>query len=119
MPRRRAIDPNYSLGFANTFLEISAHSPDLNQVIEHRFDELKQHLVNCVYQLGFERVTPSILWGFVQQWCHSITPQSIQADIHNLVNCYQVVRTPVGRSVLINGRLVDGVGGGWPPKHFR
>jgi hypothetical protein len=88
-------------------------------VIEHRFAELKQHLVNRVYQIGFGNVNSAALRMFVLEYCSTITPQLIRADIENLLQCYQVVRTPVGSSVLINGRSVDGVGGGWPPKHFR
>jgi hypothetical protein len=107
------------LGYASQFLPHPPHSPDLHQVIEHRFAEMKQHLVNRVYQLGFQNVTTAALRHFVLEYCHSITPQLIQADLRNLVNCYQVVRTPVGSSVLIDGKPVDGVGGGWPPKRFR
>jgi hypothetical protein len=103
------------LGYASTFLPHPAHSPDLHQVIEHRFAELKQHLVNRVYQLGFENVTTAALRLFVLEYCMTITPQLIQADIQNLVKCYQVVRAPIGSSVLINNRSVDGVAGGWPP----
>lgn len=118
-PRPRPSYPNYMLGYASTFLPHPAHSPDLHQVIEHRFAELKQHLVNRVYQLGFENVTTAALRLFVLEYCMTITPQLIQADIQNLVKCYQVVRTPIGSSLLINNRSVDGVAGGWPPKHFR
>lgn len=118
-PRPRPNSPNYQLGHASTFLPHPAHSPDLHQVIEHRFAELKQYLVNRVYELGFENVTTTALRGFVMEYCASITSLLIRADIQNLINCYQVVRTPVGQSVLINHRPVDGVGGGWPPKHFR
>jgi hypothetical protein len=118
-PRPRPSYPNYMLGYASQFLPHPAHSPDLHQVIEHRFAEMKQYLVNRVYQLGFENVTSASLRQFVLEYCRTITPQVIQADIRNLVECYQVVRTPVGCSVLINGRPVDGVGGGWPPKHYR
>jgi hypothetical protein len=118
-PRPRPSYPNYMLGYASQFLPHPPHSPDLHQVIEHRFAEMKQHLVNRVYQLGFQNVTTAALRHFVLEYCHSITPQLIQADLRNLVNCYQVVRTPVGSSVLIDGKPVDGVGGGWPPKRFR
>ena len=118
-PRPRPSSPNYQLGYASTFLPHPAHSPDLHLVIEHRFAELKQHLVKRVYQLGFENVTTAALRLFVMEYCMTITPQLIQADIQNLVKCYQVVRTPIGSSVLINNRSVDGVAGGWPPKHFR
>ena len=109
----------FQLGYASTFLPHPAHSPDLHQVIEHRFAEMKQHLVNRVYQLGWERVTPAVLRGFVLEYCQTITPQLIQADIRNLVQCYQVVGTPVGSSTVINGKAVAGVGGGWPAKHYR
>ena len=109
----------YHLGFNSTFLPHPAHSPDLHQVIEHRFAGLKQHLVNRVYQLGFRNVTMAALRFFVLEYCASITKETIRADIRNLINCLQVVRTPLGSSVVINGKAVDGVGGGWPPKHFR
>ena len=109
----------YHLGFNSTFLPHPAHSPDLHQVIEHRFAGLKQHLVNRVYQLGFRNVNMTALRWFVLEYCAAISKETIRADINNLINCLQVVRTPVGSSVLINGKAVDGVGGGWPPKRFR
>jgi hypothetical protein len=119
VPLPRPNYPNYSLGYASTFLPHPAHSPDLNQVIEHRFAELKQYVVNCVYQMGFANVNPQLIWSFVQAYCRTINPQLIQADIQNLVDCYQVVRTPLGGSVIIRGKSVEGSGGGWPPKHYR
>lgn len=119
VPLPRPNYPNYQLGYASTFLPHPAHSPDLNQVIEHRFAELKQYIVNNVYQVGFANVNPAMVWSFVQNYCRTITPQIIQADIQNLVNCYQVVRTARGSCVVINGKNVDGVGGGWPPKKYR
>lgn len=118
-PGWRPASPNYQLGYASTFLPHPPHSPDLHQVIEHRFAELKQYLVNSVYQVGFGNVTSELLRAFVLEYCSTITPQLIQADILNLVKCYQVVACRVGASVLINGKSVAGVGGGWPPKQFR
>jgi hypothetical protein len=107
------------LGFNTTFLPHPPHSPDLHQVIEHRFAGLKQHLVNMVYQYGFNNVNMAALRYFVLEYCAAITKETIRSDINNLINCLQVVWTPRGSSVVINGKAVDGVGGGWPPKHFR
>lgn len=110
---------DYSLGYASTFLPHPAYSPDLHQVIEHRFAELKQYLVNRVYHQGFENVDVGVLRGFVADFFNTVTPVTIEADLINLVNCYRVVATPTYCSVLINGVNVQGVGGGWPPKRFR
>lgn len=107
------------LGYAATFLPHPAHSPDIHQVIEHRFAGLKQYLINKIYQLGFHNLNMYWLRRFVLEYCTSISKETIRADIQNLINCLQVVRTPRGSSVVINGHSVEGVGGGWPPKHFR
>lgn len=108
-----------SFGYPSIFLPHPAYSPDLHQVIEHRFAELKQYLVNRVYEYGFENVDVGVLRGFVDAFFLTVTPQSIEADLANLLNCYRVVSTPTYCSVLINGVNVQGVGGGWPPKRFR
>lgn len=107
------------LGYASTLLPHPAHSPDIHQVIEHRFAGLKQYLVNRIYQLGFHNLNMYWLRCFVLEFCSSISKETIRADIQNLINCLQVIRTPRGSSVVINGHSVEGVGGGWPPKRFR
>ena len=119
-PRPRPSYPNYMLGYASTFLPHPAHSPDLHQVIEHRFAELKQYLVNRVYQIGFERCTVQLLRQIVLEFCATqITPAKIQSELANLKLCYQVVAAPTYQWVLVGRQNYAGVAGGWPPKRFR
>jgi len=111
-------DSKHILGYPETFLRHPAHSPDLHQVIEHRFAELKQYLVNRVYEVGFERCTVKLLRDFVMEYAASITPAKIQADIQNLINCYQVVAADGYNWVQIGHENYAGAAGGWPPKRF-
>lgn len=113
-------DAPYILGYPETFLNHPAHSPDLHQVIEHRFAELKQYLVNRVYQIGFERCTVQLLRQIVLEFCATqITPAKIESELANLKLCYQVVAAPTYQWVLVGTQNYAGVAGGWPPKRFR
>lgn len=108
------------MGYANTFINVPPHSPDLHQVIEHRFAELKQYLVNRVYQYGFNRCTVQVLRQFVLEFCRDkITPAKIKDDIENLLHCYEIVAAPTSQWVQVGQQHYAGVAGGWPPKRFR
>ena len=112
-------DTPHILGFPETFLNHPAHSPDLHQVIEHRFAELKQYIVNRVYQVGFERCNVKLLRQFVMEYAATITPAVIKADIQNLIKCYQVVAADGYNWVQFGKENYAGAAGGWPPKRFR
>lgn len=108
-------DSHYQLGWPANFLSHPAYSPDLHQ-IEHRFAELKQYLVNRVYQLGFDKVLPKVACQFVIEFVQTITPAKIRADIQNLISCYKVVAAAAGQFVTIGQKTFTGVDGAWPPK---
>jgi hypothetical protein len=109
-----------SLGWPDRFLKHPAHSPDLHQVIEHRFAEMKQYIVERVYQTGFHKVNSRVLKQFVLEFCRDrISPEIIQKELVNLKLCYQVVATPNYQWVLAGKQYYCGVAGGWPPKRFR
>jgi hypothetical protein len=107
------------LGYPDVFLSHPAHSPDMHQVIEHRFAELKQYLVNRVYQVGWEQCTVQRLREFVLEFCDTrITPEMIQSELNNLLLCYKVVAAEPNEWVLAGTKHYAGVAGGWPPKRF-
>jgi hypothetical protein len=113
-------EARWSLGWPDRFLNHPAHSPDLHQVIEHRFAELKQYIVERVYAVGFENCTSGVLRQFVLDFCATrITPELIQRELANLQLCYQVVAAPNYQWVLAGQQYYCGVAGGWPPKRFR
>jgi len=112
-------DTQHKLGYPETFLRHPAHSPDLHQVIEHRFAELKQYLVDRVYQIGFERCNVQVLRQIVLDYAATITPAKIKADIQNLIKCYQVVAADSYTWVQFGHENYAGAAGGWPPKRFR
>ena len=112
-------DTQHILGYPETFLKHPAHSPDLHQVIEHRFAELKQYIVDRVYQVGFDRCNVKMLRQFVLEYCATITPAKIQADIQNLIKCYKVVAADSYTWVQFGHENYAGAAGGWPPKRFR
>jgi hypothetical protein len=108
------------VGYPNVFLYHPAHSPDMHQVIEHRFAELKQYLVNRVYQIGWEHCDIQQLRQFVLEFCEtSITPEKIQRELENLLLWYKVVSAKPDEWVLAGTQHYPGVAGGWPPKRFR
>ncbi len=112
-------DTRHNLGYPGAFVIHPAHSPDLHQVIEHRFAELKQYLVDRVYQIGFERCNVQLLRQIVLEYAATITPGKIKADIQNLIKCYQVVAADSDTEVHFGHESYKGVAGGWPPKRFR
>jgi hypothetical protein len=92
----------------------------MHQVIEHRFAELKQYLVNKVYQVGWEHCSVQLLRQFVLEFCETrISPELIERELDNLVLCYQVVAAQPNVWVQAGTCQYPGVAGGWPPKRFR
>lgn len=110
-----------NFGQTSLLLPHPANSPDLHQVVEHRFADMKQHVVTRMYQVGFDTVqqNPALLQQFVLEYCQTITPQLIESELENLVKCYQVVACPGYSAVVIDGKNVEGVGGNWPRKGLR
>jgi hypothetical protein len=112
-------DYHQSLGWPATWISHPAHSPDLHQIIEHRFAELKQWLVNRIYQIGWDRCDVRVIRQLVLEFCWGITPEKIQADLENLKLCYKIVAAPAGQVITVGQRSYLGTGGGWPAKRFR
>lgn len=109
------------MGIPNEQIVLPKYSPDLHQVIEHRFGPLKLHLVQQLYRFGWEALAAGgmgLLRQLVVNFCRTITPAQIQSDLPRLINCYKIVAAKCTETVLINGRHVQGVEGGRPPKHF-
>jgi hypothetical protein len=93
-------------------------SPDLHQAIEHRFGPLKQYLAQQCYKLGWPAIEEGgakKLREIVVEYSHTITPEMVKADVARLKDLYKVGATPVGTTVEIKGKAVQGVGGGTPP----
>jgi hypothetical protein len=113
------------LGLDSTkLIALPPHSPDLHQLIEHVFGRLKRELVVALYKMGWQNVTPekviaavlSLLDNTRDRVC---TPDLLQEDLKNLVNCYKVVQASCETGVWINDQFWHGTAGGWPPKGFR
>ena len=110
------------MGLTNEMIVLPKYSPDLHQVIEHRFAPLKWVLTQQLYRLGFDAVAGygmGLLREMTVSYCKSIPPAQIQSDLARLVDCWKVVAANPTETVLINNRHVQGVGGAMPPKHFR
>lgn len=103
-------------------LPLPSYSPDLHQIVEHPFGGVKLGMVNEIYKAGWEVVErEGMPWlrDKVVELCERITPEQVQSGLKKLKECYQVVAAPRDSGVYINGRWVEGVEGGRPPKGFR
>lgn len=109
----------YNFDRPAAWLKHPAYSPDMHLLIEHRFAELKQYVVNRVYQVGFERCTVVELRQFVLEFASTVTSRVIMDDMENLIKCYKIVAAPTNQFVTFGHQSYRGVAGGWPPKQFR
>lgn len=86
-------------------------SPDLHQVIEHQFGQLKAELVAAMYAQGWDHVDATWAVGWVLQWCKDIKPRSVQSQLQKLPKLYHAVSTPKGQQVTVDGEVLHGTGG--------
>lgn len=94
-------------------IEVPPYSPDLQQPVEHCFARLKQAVVVAMYNLGWINVTPEWVARWVLDWCWSIPAEAIQADLQHLPELYWAVTTPKGQTVVVDGKSIQGTGGGY------
>jgi hypothetical protein len=85
----------------------------LQQPVEHCFSNLKLDLVDGIYKIGFVNAKPEQVVRWVLQWCHAITPESIQADLQKLPKLFRAISLPKGQSVVVDGEEIKGTGGGY------
>jgi transposase len=108
-------------------LRVPPHSPDLHQVIEHLFGQLKPWLVQQLYACNWAQWRAWTLTqraakvrALVLQWCREhVTPQAISSQFEQLKQCYEVVAAPTTQQVMVGSHFVDGTGGGYPSKALR
>ena len=103
-------------------LELPKYSPDLHQIVEHPFANVKQGTVVDIYKQGWHVAVEGdvkLLRDMVLSRCLAITPQQVESGLKQLKECYQVVAAPTTEDVTINGHSYQGVEGGRPPKRFR
>lgn len=102
-----------------TLVQLPAYSPDLHQVIEHRFANMKQYLVQCIYRDGWGNVTQQHLRQYVLDYCKTITPELIKGEVERLKDCYRVVAAAEGSVVQVGQRQYVGTNGKFAPKPLR
>lgn len=101
-------------------LPLPSYSPDLHQVIEHLFGQLKRQLVNDIYkEANWDAIDMAWLRQWVVGFCQQITPAQIKHAVAKLPDVYRVVAADAGTLVQVGDSLIEGVQGGWPPKRFR
>lgn len=99
----------------NQYLALPARSPDLHQIIEHPFSQLKTYLVEQMYNLRWE-VTNDWVVDTVLSWCKGIKGQKIRGNLQLMPRLYHAVSTPKGQTVYVDEYAIEGTGG-WYTKH--
>lgn len=100
---------------------LAPYMPDGHKVIEHVFAIAKHKLVEAIYSIGNQQLTPILAQQLVH-WCFQqvVTAQSVSADADSLPLTYEVIATPANQMFMgPDGRLHEGTGGNWAPKRYR
>lgn len=92
------------------YMELPARSPDLHQIIEHPFSQLKTFLVSQMYSQRWEVDNDWIL-DRVLSWCESISAAKIQGNLQLMPMLYNAVCTPKGQTINVGNHAVEGTGG--------
>jgi hypothetical protein len=97
---------------AESYVQLPSRSSDLHQIVEHANNRFKQGLaractLNCWENLEFRQILQ-----MVEGVADTITAESIQADLANLIDCYRIVSTDEGQPVQGLDHVV-GTGGGY------
>jgi hypothetical protein len=101
-------------------LPLCSYSPDLHQVIEHLFGQLKRQLVNDIYAHGnWDAIDMAWLRQWVLNFCQQITPAQIKRAVKQMPDVYRVVAADCGTLVQVGQQCYEGVQGGWPAKGLR
>lgn len=98
------------------YLMLPAKSPDLHHCIEHRFGQLKLHLVQQMYHVGWDNVTEAWVKQTVMDFCAGINGDSIRSDLDKMHKLYYAVSTPKGQSLIVDGKEIVGTGGYYTKK---
>jgi hypothetical protein len=99
-------------------LGLPPHSPDFHMLVEHTNNRVKSGINIACTKQGWMNLTPSKWCAIVKGVAASITPESIRADLANLITCYKIVSTPEGQPVPGLPDWVKGTGGGYPHHMF-
>jgi hypothetical protein len=100
-----------------SFVQLPERSPDLHQIVEHVNNRFKQGLARACIVNRYENLEFRDILEMLPGVCKTITPQSIQADLANLLDCYRVVSTDEGKPVQGLDNNV-GTGGGYTGHMF-
>lgn len=102
---------------AESYVQLPPRSPDLHQIVEHANNRFKQGLARACTLNRFEDLDIWAIFGMLPGIAQTITAESIQADLANLIDCYRIVSTDEGKPVEgLDG--VVGTGGGYTPHIF-
>lgn len=93
-------------------VELPSKSPDLHQIVEHANNRVKQGLARACTVNRYENLEFSDILDMLPGVMKTITPESIQADLANLIDCYRIVSTDEGQPVQGLDHVV-GTGGGY------
>jgi hypothetical protein len=88
-------------------------------VIEHRFANMQQYIVERIYRDGWDHVTSQRLRQYVLDFCNTITPELIKGEVERLKDCYRVVVAAEGSPVQVGQRHYLGTHGKFAPKPLR
>lgn len=102
---------------AESYVQLPARSPDLHQIVEHANNRFKQGLAKACTLNRFEDLDMWAILEMLPGIAKTISPESIQADLANLIDCYRIVSTDEGKPVEgLDG--VVGTGGGYTGHAF-
>lgn len=92
------------------YLKLPARSPDLHQIIEHPFSQLKTSFVGELYRHRWEFAQDQAV-DWVLSWCKNITGDKIRGNLQLMPKLYLAVSTPKGQTVYVDDHAIEGTGG--------
>lgn len=95
-----------------SFVELPGRSPDLHQIVEHANNRVKQGLARACTLNRYENLEFRDILEMLPGVMKTITAESIQADLANLIDCYRIVSTDEGKPVQGLDHVL-GTGGGY------
>jgi hypothetical protein len=105
---------------ADADLDLPPHSFDFHMLVEHTNGRVKSGINRACTKHGWHNLAvDDRKWlSIVRDVAESVTPESIQADLANLITCFKIVSTPEGQPVPGMPDWVRGTGGGYTQHMF-
>lgn len=108
------------VGFsAEQRVDLGVKAPDMHQVIEHVFGDMKRRL-HARLQKESYKVTGRQCQVFAKNiFENEITAEGIAQNVVGLPLVYQMISTAKGLSFIYNNKMYVGTGGDWIPRFWR